>query len=205
VIARKRMLALTVLLVAVAALAAAGVAAGHTARTCTGRSGSTLLQDRYARVFRHRGDVYACARGSTGVSTLASARYIKLAGRYVAWQQIPDRQSDSLNVLDTATGGFVTVGDALNGSRNAVEAITSYVLNAQGTIVWIFDSTICDPFGPGCNSAGYVLEHSYLGRTTLATATSSARIHPFTGLGISADGNLAYWLEYGQLQGARLY
>jgi hypothetical protein len=205
VIARKRLSALMVLLVGVAALAAAGAAAGHTARTCTGRSGSTLLANRYARVFRHRGDVYACARGSTGVSTLSSAEDIKLAGRYVAWQQIPNRQSDSLNVLDTAAGGYVTVGDALNGSPNAVEAIGGYVLNAQGTVVWLFNSTICDPFGPDCNSAAYVLEHSYLGRTTLATATSSARVHPFTGLAISADGTVAYWLEYGQLEGARLY
>ncbi len=204
-IARKRMSALTVLLVAVAALAAAGAAAGRTARTCTDRSGPTLLENRYARVFRHRGDVYACARGTTGVSTLASAQDIKLAGRYVAWQQIPNRQSNSLNVLDTATGGFVTVGDALNGSRNAVEAIGGYVLNAQGTVVWLFDSTICDPFGPDCTSAGYVLEHSYLGRTTLATATSSARIDPFTGLGISTDGTMAYWLQDGRLAGARLY
>jgi hypothetical protein len=205
VIARRLTAAVPAVMVAVVVLATASSAAGSAVRTCTSRSGSTQLENRYVRVFTHHGDTYACARGSTGVTTLASAEHVKLAGRYVGWQEIPNGQYDGLNVLDTATGRYETVGDALNGSDLAVEAIGGYVLNAGGTVVWIFDSTICGPSGADCNGAGYVFEHSYLGRTTLASATGSGGAHAFTRLAISADGTIAYWLEYGELEGALLY
>jgi hypothetical protein len=199
VIARRLKATLPPLAVVVAAVAVGSAAAAKTTPTCTSRAGSTVLQDGSARVFKHDGDIYACAIRSTFVSKLTFARNVELAGRYVLYEAVPNAVTTDLNMYDTATGRNVAIGDANSAGHYSVQAIDGYAMTARGAIVWLFDSSVCVPMASSCSLTSDVFEYSAAGHGTLATATTSGGdAYPFSELGLSADGTIAYWLKYGQ-------
>jgi hypothetical protein len=201
---RRRAAAVVSAMVVVAACVLTGSAVAKvSADTCAARAGATVSEDSLARVFERHGAYYACSRASKAFYELSErpawfdrGSGFELAGRYVAWEQDqvkPSQVSERLELLDVDRGPAKTVSPG----QDQGQSLVSFVLNDQGTAVWLIDGTTVTPQGSSYYSSDVLDSRS---ANPLATATSNgtgAGGPPLGELALSSDGKFVFWLEPG--------
>jgi hypothetical protein len=195
----------------VAVFAAGSAAADRASANCDGRAGTTVLKDTQARVFKHGAVYYACSRTTGSVHQLSGPKGwndrgdgFELAGRYVAWAQDPSLfVSDLLELLDVDHGSAKTVFPGQEQGEATSSWVQTYLVNDQGTMVWLYDGT----GGGVTDSKPYAFSEVLDSRSHHALASASTTGNgvpkpPISSLGLSSDGKFAFWLRNGKPRGA---
>jgi hypothetical protein len=209
-----------VVVVLVAGFASASAAAKRSSAVCDARAGATVLEDAQARVFVHHHIYFACSRTSGSVYTLSGpvsgpnawfdpGSGFELAGSYVAWTQDPAQPievSVAIKLVNVDHGPARTAVPGEEQGEATSSTLEDYVLNDDGTLVWLFDGN----YG-GVGDSPYTT-YSYVGasrgRSTLAsvknTNSQSFSKFPISGLGLSSDGKFVFWIDDGKFDGTRI-
>lgn len=199
-------------LVASAALPGLPSASARRGRTaCDARRGSTLVEDADVRVFRRRGRTYACARPSGRAHLLRwrstrpgetvqsrDALDVRLAGPFVAWEQLDDAPGATVKVL------------ALMEPKRGVRAIDTQdlgfgdidevALNEHGTILWVKGQECGGACGQNALYEDTGGTRTMLDQAMTATQGDSGQVVRYPGirdLGLSASGRVAFWTNDG--------
>jgi hypothetical protein len=194
----------------VAVFAAGSAAADGASASCDGRAGTTVLKDTQARVFKHGAVYYACSRTTGSVHQLSAPKSwddrgggFELAGRYVAWAADPSPfLSDLLKLIDVDRGSVKTVFPGQEQGEATGSWVQTYLVNDQGTVVWLYDGT----GGGVTDSKPYAFSEVLDSRNHHSLASAKGKgvepTPPLTSLGLSSDGKFAFWLDNGKPRGA---
>jgi hypothetical protein len=205
---RGRLAAVVSSLVVVVAVFAGSAAANRT--SCDGRAGKTVLKDTQARVFHRHAVYYACSRTTGRVHQLSGPKSwddrgdgFELAGSYVAWAQDPSPfVSDLLELLDVDRGSAKTVFPGQEQGEATSSWVESFLLNDQGTVVWLYDGT----GGGVVDAKPYAFSEVLDSRNHHSLGSAKGKgvepTPPLTSLGLSSDGKFAFWLDNGTPRGA---
>lgn len=192
--------------IAVALGVSLAVASAASARPypCNKLDGRTVLENRTARVFKWHRRLFACSRSNDTVRDLGAnakaAGSEPLAGPFFVFTTWLGEFSEAVAVIDTTTGRSKTVYsfDTYYPSTH----LHGVLVNTRGIVVWSASHAICVQ-GEGCQApTSSVWEWGPGGTRTLAATTPTEPA--ITGLGLSANGQIAYWTENGQLESARI-